>query len=98
MGRNIFRDTGFQDWDLSVFKNFTFKERYRVQFRVEGFNILNHPVIANPYGASSFVNSGNALEGGGLGFSGLTPDFAAGNPLVGSGSNRAIQLGLKITF
>jgi outer membrane receptor protein involved in Fe transport len=99
MGRNIFRDSGFKDWDMSLFKNFTFKERYRVQFRIEGFNILNHPVAANPYGASSFVNSGNALSGGGpLGFAGLTPDFAAGNPLVGSGSNRAVQLGLKIGF
>jgi hypothetical protein len=99
MGRNIFRDSGFKDWDMSLFKNFTFKERFRVQFRVEGFNILNHPVAANPYGASSFVNSGNGIEaGGGLGFSGLTPDFAAGNPLVGSGSNRAVQLGLKLTF
>jgi hypothetical protein len=98
MGRNIFRDSGFRNWDMSIFKNFTFKERYHVQFRVEGFNILNHPTAANPYGASSFVNSGNALEGGGLGFSGLTPDFAAGNPLVGSGSNRAIQLGLKLGF
>jgi len=98
MGRNIFKDSGFRGWDMSLFKNFTFKERYKIQFRIEGFNILNHPTAANPYGASSFVNSGNAIEGGGLGFSGLTPDFAAGNPLVGSGSNRAVQLGLKIGF
>jgi len=28
----------------------------------------------------------------------LTPDFAAGNPLVGSGSQRVMQLGLKLIF
>src|SRR4029077_20527095 len=27
MGRNIFRDMGFKNWDLSVFKTFSFKER-----------------------------------------------------------------------
>jgi Carboxypeptidase regulatory-like domain len=99
MSRNLFRDQGYKNWDMSIFKNFRFKERYGVQARWEVFNILNHPIAANPYGASSFVNSGNGLEaGGGLGFSGLTPDFGAGNPLVGSGSQRVMQLGLKITF
>ncbi len=29
MGRNILRDSGFKNWDMSVFKNFKFKERYR---------------------------------------------------------------------
>jgi hypothetical protein len=99
MGRNIFRDSGLKNLDLSVFKNFKFKERYGVQFRAEVFNLFNHPTAANPFGASSAVESGNEFQGGGpLGYSGLTPDFAAGNPLIGSGENRAMQLGLKLTF
>ena len=100
MGRSIFRDSGFKNWDLSVFKNFTFHERFGAQFRWEVFNVLNHPLAANPYGASSFVNAGNTLNAGaaGLGYAGLTPDFAAGNPLIGSGSQRVMQLGLKLTF
>jgi hypothetical protein len=99
MGRNIFRDSGLYTVDLSVFKNFKFKERYGAQFRFEAFNIANRPTGANPYGASSFVNSGNGFPGGGtLGYAGLTPDWAAGNPLIGSGSQRVIQLGLKLIF
>jgi hypothetical protein len=99
MGRNILRDSGLKTLDLSIFKNFKFKERYGAQFRVEGFNILNRPTGANPYGASSFVNSGNFFQGGGpLGYAGFTPDWAAGNPLIGSGSQRVMQLGLKLTF
>ncbi len=99
MGRNIFRDSGLRTVDLSIFKNFRFKERYGAQFRFEAFNIANHPTAANPYGASSFVNSGNSFPGGGtLGFAGLTPDWAAGNPLIGSGSQRVMQLGLKLSF
>jgi hypothetical protein len=98
-GRNIFRDSGLKNWDMSVFKNFKFGERYAAQFRVEVFNILNHPTAANPYGSSSAVEGGNEYQGGGpLGFAGVTPDFAAGNPLIGSGENRAMQLGLKLTF
>jgi hypothetical protein len=99
MGRNIFRDSGFKNWDLSVFKNFTFKERYGAQFRVEVFNVLNHPLFANPYDSSSFGNSGNALNGNStFGSAGGTPDVIAGNNLIGSGSARVMQLGLKFTF
>jgi hypothetical protein len=99
MGRNIFRDSGFKTMDFSVFKNFTFKERYGVQFRAECFNILNHPIAANPYGASSNFNSNNDPSAvGTFGGAGGTPDVVAGNNVVGSGANRDIQLGLKLTF
>jgi len=100
MGRNIFRDSGFKNLDFSVFKNFTFKERFNAQFRLEVFNVLNHPIIENPYGASNGSSGGNndpsapATFGGGSG----TPDVIAGNPVVGSGSSRDVQVGLKLTF
>ncbi len=98
MGRNIFRDSGFKNWDISLFKNFTFKERYTIQGRWEVFNVLNHPIAANPYGASSAVNSGNGLGSPIVGASLTTADIAAGNPLIGSGGPRVMQIGLKITF
>ncbi len=98
MGRNILPDSGFKNWDMSIFKNFTFKERYGIQARWEVFNVINQPIAANPSGASSFVNSGNNPGQGPLGASFLTPDFAAGNPLIGSGSQRVMQVGLKLTF
>ena len=99
MGRNILRDQGFKNWDMSIFKNFTFKERYGIQARWEVFNVLNHPIAANPSGASSAVNTGNSpFAGAVFGASFLTPDFAAGNPLIGSGSERVMQVGLKLTF
>jgi hypothetical protein len=99
MGRNILRDQGFKDWDASIFKDFTFKERYSIEARWEVFNVLNHPIAANPSGASSSVNTGNSpAAGAAFGASFLTPDFAAGNPLIGSGSERVMQVGLKLTF
>jgi len=98
MGKNIFRDTGFRNLDLSVFKNFKFKERYGIQLRLETFNTLNHPTVANPWGSGSWLNSGNSLGSGGLGATNATPDVGYGNPLIGSGSARDVQLGLKLTF
>ena len=41
-GRNIIRGPGFQNWDLSIFKNIPITERYRLEFRAEFFNIWNH--------------------------------------------------------
>jgi hypothetical protein len=99
MGRNIFRDSGYHNLDLSVFKNFHFTERFGAQLRWEVFNVFNIPIAANPSGASSFVNTGNTPGPNAVfGASFLTPDFAAGNPLIGSGSQRVMQLGLKLTF
>jgi hypothetical protein len=99
MGRNLFRDSGFRNVDFSVFKTFAFKEHYNAQFRLEFFNLFNHPILANPYGAANGAQVGwdpSAPSTFGCGCS--TPDVAAGNPLVGSGSSRVMQLGLKLTF
>ena len=101
MGRNIFRDTGFHNVDLSITKSFKFGERVKAQFRVEMFNFLNHPNFANPNGATSGYGQGataDPSQAGAFGCGCSTPDNAAFNPVLGSGSNRAIQLGLKFIF
>lgn len=101
MGRNIFRDTGFHNVDLSVSKNFRLGERVKAQFRIETFNIFNHPAFANPNGATSGYGQGLFADPsvpGSFGCGCSTPDEAAFNPVLGSGSNRAMQLGLKFIF
>jgi hypothetical protein len=101
MGRNIFRDTGFHNVDLSLSKSFKFGERIKAQFRVETFNIFNHPNFANPNGGTSTYGQGATADPSQPGLFGCgcaTPDNAAFNPVLGSGSNRAIQLGLKFIF
>ena len=49
-GRNGVRGPGFQRTDLSIFKNFDFAARQRVQLRIEGFNLLNQPRFGQPGG------------------------------------------------
>ena len=88
--------------DFSVFKTFTYKERYSAQFRVEIFNLFNHPISANPYGGANGYGVGNDFStvggGGGFGCGCATADVAAGSPQIGSGGARGMQLGLKLAF
>lgn len=97
MGRNMFPDTGFRNFDFSLAKNFHFGETKRVQFRAEFFNIFNHPNFANPYGGQNgFGLNDPSVQPFGCGCA--TPDVAAANPAVGSGGPRSIQLGAKFIF
>jgi hypothetical protein len=99
MGRNIFRDTGFKNVDFSVFKTFTVRERFNAQFRFEVFNFFNHPTFSNPFGSVNGAKTGSDPSSGStFGCGCVTPDVVAGNPIVGSGDSRTIQLGLKLTF
>lgn len=47
-GRGVILGPGFQNWNLSLFKNFHFTERWRLQVRGEAFNFVNHPNPSNP--------------------------------------------------
>ena len=97
MGRNLFRDSGFRNLDLSIAKNWHLGEKVRAQFRAEFFNVLNHPNFANPYGGQNgFGLNDPSVQPFGCGCA--TPDVAAANPVIGSGGSRAVQLGLKFTF
>jgi hypothetical protein len=100
MGRNIFRDSGYRNLDFSVFKSFSWKERYSAQLRLEVFNLFNHPVPENPYGSSNGSTGSNndPSQPSAFGSASGTPDVIAGNPVVGSGDAREVQIGVKFTF
>ena len=57
-GRNSVRGPGFQRTDLSIFKNFDFKGRHRIQARIEAFNVWNQARFSNPVGTFGAVNFG----------------------------------------
>jgi hypothetical protein len=58
VGRTIdMRGPGQVNWDMSVFKNFTIKERLKAQFRTEALNAMNTPLFYGPstsFGSSTF--------------------------------------------
>ncbi len=62
-GRAILRGPGAWNLDFSLFRNFDIVERWRLQFRGEFFNILNHTNFGNP-GATLNTSSYGIISSG----------------------------------
>jgi hypothetical protein len=63
-GRNILIGPGFDDWDLSLLKDFHFTERIYAEFRAEAFNTFNHPHFDNPTTDIQSPTAGQILSAG----------------------------------
>jgi hypothetical protein len=99
LGPRVFRSLPYVNVDLSVTKTWTWRERFKAQFRAEFFNVLNHPNISNPFGGPGGDNTfTDPTANNPFGFRAETPDVTSSNTVLGSGGPRAIQLGLKIIF
>ena len=72
--------------DASLARTFVFRERYNLQFRVDAFDLFNHPNFGNPGGVNGFV---------------VFPASTITStrfPTADSGSSRQLQLALKLQF
>jgi outer membrane receptor protein involved in Fe transport len=99
-GRNILTGPGVTSLDFSVFKNNHIRrisENFNVQFRVEMFNILNHPNFAPPGPGDGntdiFDGTGTSLAP-----SPSNPGGTAGVLLRTTVPERQIQFAIKIVF
>jgi hypothetical protein len=63
-GRNIARGPGAVDFDASVVKDFALRERAKLQFRAESFNIANHANFSVPVADLASQNFGRLLSSG----------------------------------
>jgi hypothetical protein len=61
VGRNTVEGPGAWGLTGGLYRNFTAKERYRLQFRSEFFNLLNHTNLANPDGNMADATFGQIL-------------------------------------
>jgi hypothetical protein len=52
-GRNQWQGPGFWNLDAGLFKTFDLTERWKLQLRLEAFNVLNHPNFENPRNATT---------------------------------------------
>ena len=86
VARNKFTGPGFFGANLAVMKNFTVTERVKAQFRVDAFNVFNHPV----YGFSSTAGN-RCIDCAGTD-AGLIKNIEDGTTM------RQLQFGLRITF
>jgi hypothetical protein len=84
-GKDVFRGPGINNWDMSLFKNMRFGEKWRGQLRLEAYNIWNHAQFTTVNTAATFSATGVQTTGNFGQYS------AAGNP-------RQLQLAARITF
>ena len=91
MHRNEFRGPGFRNWDFSLSKVWNLSDRFKMQFRAEFFNVLNHPNF-DVFTMSTDLGRSDA------GLVNFTPDVGESNPVMGSGGSRHIQLGIKFLW
>jgi outer membrane receptor protein involved in Fe transport len=109
-GRNSLRGPSFKEWNFAIYKTTAITERLNMQFRADFFNLPNHPNFANPFlpafiadplvHGTQIVNGrevGNAT-GTGTGVITATGDVGIGNPFIGGGGPRGIQLAIKFNF
>jgi hypothetical protein len=84
MGRNIIIGPGLANMDFGVVKNTLLTERINLQFRAEGFNILNGVNWAQP--SVNMFQSNGAYSGN------------AGTITATSTTGRQFQFALKLVF
>jgi hypothetical protein len=103
LGRNALRGPDFRQFDFSIFKDTRLTEALNLQIRANIYNLPNHPNFASPllpnFIADPAIN-GIAPSGRGIGFYPLlaTGDVGIGNPFLGGGGPRGIELAVKLTF
>ncbi len=99
IARNSIFGPGYEDFDLSVFKNTKFEIHdfpIDTQFRAEMYNLFNRVNLASP--ACTQLCSDYFGSGSGFGTSGSTIGSGNYSPGIGPGEPFNVQLALKIIF
>ena len=107
-GFNDITGPGINQWDMSLFKNVSIKERARLQLRLEAYNAFNHTEWggSNAFsGSNAGINSTIVFNSAGkiinlpsqLGGSGGRYGFGALNA-VRANSQRILQIAAKVYF
>jgi len=107
--RNSLRGPSFKEWNFALYKTTSLTERVTMQLRADLFNILNHPNFANPFlpafiadpAVKGFQNINGrevGLPSGPGGVITATGDVGIGNPFIGGGGPRGIQLAAVFKF
>jgi len=96
------RDPGYDNTNLSVFKDFRITERVRFQFRAEALNAFNTPLFAEPSNTlgltATGVNSTPTINGYVAGQAVNQNAQSLGNVSTTLGFARIIQLGGRLSF
>ena len=83
---DVFRGPGIENFDVSLFKNFVARERFKFQLRGEAYNVFNHASFYNVNTSAQFnPNTGAQLN-------------AALGQYIGTRQPRQMQVALRLSF
>jgi outer membrane receptor protein involved in Fe transport len=108
MHRNSLVGPTYKEWNFSFYKKTAITERLSMKLGVDFFNMLNHPNFANPLlpafiadaaytGTFGLNGAGQEVTVGSLPIT-ATGDVGIGNPFIGGGGPRGIQLSALFKF
>jgi hypothetical protein len=89
MPRHAIRGPGVGNWNVSLFKNFTVKERLRFQLRAEAYNLFNHTQFSSVNTSLQFSTAA-ATYGQQI--------AAAAGQMSAARDPRIMQLALRLSF
>lgn len=87
VSRNAFYGPGYIQDNASLFKIFTLRESWRLETRVDAYQLSNSPQFANP---SASITSGT--------FGQVTSTIGSGTGINGIGGGRTLQLSATLRF
>jgi len=85
LGRNALYGPGLHTWDTGMMKDFKLTERFKAEFRVDAFNLFNHPQFQN----GSFDTNASDIK---------STNIIYGSPQVRQFSERQLQFAFRLTF
>ncbi|MGD0942094.1 MAG: carboxypeptidase-like regulatory domain-containing protein [Terracidiphilus sp.] len=109
-GRNAFNSPNYTNFDFSLTKTTHLKESVTMELRTDFFNIFNHPNFSNPllpgFGIDALSFGDSEIAGGRLVAGAAnqflpttaTPDVGSGNPFLGGGGPRSVQIAAHFIF
>jgi hypothetical protein len=94
-GRNAFNAPSYSNFDYSLTKTSQLTDKIAMELRCDFFNILNHANFSNPllpgFGID-YMSSSEFIQ------TTATPDVGSGNPYLGGGGPRSMQVAVHFTF
>jgi outer membrane receptor protein involved in Fe transport len=91
LGRNVMRGFPASQLDVSARRDFHLTEAWKLQARVDAFNLFNNPNFNNPPGSLRDTNFGQSTQMLATGLGGLSALYQVGGP-------RSLEIALKILF
>jgi hypothetical protein len=98
LGRNVVRGLSLQELDFSLHREFPIRERIRLRFQADMFNVFNHPSFGPEGGTLNGATFGSVTS---MANSSLGANNGAGsgfNPIFSTGGPRNFQFAMKLFF